>query len=95
MTMREMFSIVAQASGHRRPLIPLPMWVAEIQASLLQLLPNPPLTRDQLILLGRDNLVDPDALSFKDLGITPTPFEDVAPSYLGQGNNGKTAKPAY
>ena len=93
--MREMFSIVAAASGQRRPLVPLPMWIAEIQASVLGLLPNPPLTRDQLILLGRDNLVDPQALGFADLGITPTAFEDVAPKYLGRNRRAGEFAPAY
>ena len=95
MTMREMFSVVATVSGQRRPLVPLPMWIAEIQASVLGLLPNPPLTRDQLILLGRDNLVDPQALGFADLGITPTAFEDVAPKYLGKNRRVSKFAPAY
>ena len=95
MTMREMFSIVATTSGQRRPLVPLPMWVAEIQASVLGFLQNPPLTRDQLILLGRDNLVNPHALGFADLGITPTAFEDAAPKYLGRDRRTGEFAPAY
>jgi NADH dehydrogenase len=35
-------------------------------------------------LLGRDNVVDPAALSFKDLGIQPTGVEAVLPTYLSR-----------
>ena len=48
------------------------------------MLPVPPLTRDQVKLLGRDNVVDPGALSFKDLGIQPTGVEAVLPTYLSR-----------
>ena len=81
---REVLEIVLRETGRRRLLLPLPFWVARLQAVVLELLPAPPLTRDQVKLLRRDNLVAADALGFADLGITPTAVEAVVPGYLGR-----------
>jgi NADH dehydrogenase len=53
-------------------------------AGLLAALPGTPITRDQLRMLGRDNLVSAGAEGLAELGITPTPFESVAPQWLVQ-----------
>jgi hypothetical protein len=37
--------------------MPIPFVIARLQASALQFLPIPPLTPDQVELLGRDNVV--------------------------------------
>jgi NADH dehydrogenase len=66
----------------RRWLVDLPYGLAAMQARFLELLPNPPLTRDQVELLKRDNVVAANARTLKDLGITPTPLEVVVPEYL-------------
>lgn len=70
--------------GRRRFLVDLPFGVAELQARVMELLPTPPLTRDQVELLKTDNVVGDEALSLDDLGITPTPIEVVVPSYLAR-----------
>jgi uncharacterized protein YbjT (DUF2867 family) len=68
---------------HReRWLLPLPLGVAEVQAWFLEKLPVPPLTRDQVKLLGIDNVVSSRALGLRDLGIEPTAMEAIIPSYL-------------
>ena len=79
---RESMELVLEEIGRRRLLVPLPFWVADLQAAILQLLPVPPLTRDQVLLLQRDNVVDPKALKLADLGITPTAAEAVVRTYL-------------
>jgi NADH dehydrogenase len=66
----------------RRLLLPLPFWAATLQATFLELLPVPPLTRDQVALLRRDNVASPGALGLAELGITPTAAELVIPTYL-------------
>ena len=71
-----------QVIGRRRLLVPLSFGLAELQARVLELLPVPPLTRDQVELLKADNVVAPDARTLLDLGITPTPIELVVPDYL-------------
>jgi uncharacterized protein YbjT (DUF2867 family) len=81
---RELMELMLREIGRKRLLFPLPLSVAEIEALFLELLPVPPLTRDQVKLLGRDNVVDARALTFKDLGIQPTAVEAILPTYLGR-----------
>jgi hypothetical protein len=66
----------------RRVLVPVPFFVWEIQAALLGVLPNPPLTREQVILMRRDNVVSDTALTFADLGIAPRSVEAELSSIL-------------
>jgi NADH dehydrogenase len=81
---RELMELMLREIGRKRLLLPLPLSVAEIEAFFLEKLPVPPLTRDQVKLLERDNVVDPRALTFKDLGIQPTAVEAIIPTYLGR-----------
>ena len=83
-TFRELMAYVLSATGRRRLLVPVPGVLAMIQASLLELLPVPPLTRDQVLLLGRDNVVGQGAAGLGDLGIRPTAVEAVVPAYLAR-----------
>ena len=84
MTMKEIMEYTLAESGKKRLLVPLPSAIAAIKARFLELLPNPPLTRDQLKLLAHDNVVGEGASGLTDLGITPTPVEAVVPRYLGR-----------
>jgi NADH dehydrogenase len=54
----------------------------------MSILPNPPLTPDQVELLKRDNVVSPGALTLSSLGIAPTPLEIILPSYLDRFRRG-------
>jgi NADH dehydrogenase len=45
-------------------------------------LPNPPLTRDQVKLMKRDNVVEGKELTLQDLGIGPVPVEEILPTYI-------------
>jgi len=83
MTYREVMEIVLRETGRRRLLVPLPLSIANIQAWFLEKLPKPMLTRDQVKLLGIDNVVPADALGLKDLGIPATGVEAIVPTYLG------------
>jgi NADH dehydrogenase len=80
----ELLRYMLQVIGRRRLLVPLSFGLAELQARVLELLPVPPLTRDQVELLKVDNVVAPDARTLVDLGITPTPIELVVPDYLAR-----------
>lgn len=81
---RELLAYILKVTGRRRLLLPLPWSVGRIQARLFELLPNPPLTRDQLLLLQKDNVVAPGALTLVDLGIQPKAVEAIVPGYLGR-----------
>ena len=80
---RELIALVMRQIGVRRPLVPLPFALWEAQALLLSLLPSPPLTRDQIALMRKDNVADPDLPGFADLGLVPVAVEEILPGYLG------------
>jgi NADH dehydrogenase len=84
MSMRQVLRYILDVTGRRRPMIALPEGFVRLQARLGELLPTPPLTRDQLILLGKDNVVSPNALGFQALGIEPKAVEAIVPSYLAR-----------
>lgn len=69
-------------TGQQRCLISLPWPVARLQAFMMSILPNPPLTGDQITSLQTDNVVSDDALGLNDLGIQPTPMDMIVPHYL-------------
>lgn len=61
---------IGRALGTKRPAVHLPTWLMRPQATLLELLPNPPLTRDQLKMLELgDNVVTDDGASMERLGL--------------------------
>lgn len=81
-TFRELLAYVVQETGRRRFLANVPMGLARLEARVLELVPGKPLTRDQLLMLSRDNVVADGALGLPDLGIVPTPVELVVPLYI-------------
>jgi NADH dehydrogenase len=87
-TFREILELLLREIRRRRWFIDLPFGVAELQARLMSILPNPPLTSDQVELLKRDNVVSPGALTLSSLGITPTPVEAILPAYLDRFRRG-------
>ncbi len=93
-TFREALEIVLRETGRKRLLVPLPFWAANLQARMLELLPKPLLTRDQVKMLRRDNVVGRKALGLADLGITPTAVEAVVPAYLVRHRRGGAAPAA-
>jgi NADH dehydrogenase len=79
---REILAYVLRETDRRRPMLDVPPAMARLQASVMELLPGKPLTRDQLLLLQQDNVVNPDMPGLGELGIIPTPVELVVPGYL-------------
>ncbi|MGH8613836.1 MAG: complex I NDUFA9 subunit family protein [Gammaproteobacteria bacterium] len=78
-------ALVELLLGHlqrKRLLVPVPYFVWRVQTALLGMLPNPPLTYDQVVLMKRDNVVSAGASSFADLGISPTAVETQLPLYV-------------
>lgn len=79
---RELLRYVGEVTGRKRALISIPFAAAKMLGSIAQLLPTPPLTKDQVTLLQTDNVVSDRALTFTDFAITPTPLEAIVPHYL-------------
>jgi NADH dehydrogenase len=88
LTMRDVMNRVLDYTLRRRPLVPVPFWAAKLQAAFLQLLPNPPLTIDQVRLLQSDNVVSDAAIkadrTLEGLSIEPVAVASVVPGYLEQ-----------
>jgi NADH dehydrogenase len=66
----EFWSRLKAALGTRRPTLHLPFWFMRPQAALLERLPSPPVTRDQLRMLQLgDNVVSDGGASMEALGL--------------------------
>ena len=81
-TFREILAYILRETGRHRPMVNVPLGMARLQAAVMELLPGKPMTRDQLLLLQRDNVATPDMPGLGELGIIPTPVELVVPGYL-------------
>ena len=81
-TMRELTEIVLRITSRQRLLAPVPFAVAEIQARLFELLPNPPLTTGQVELLKVDNVASASLPGLRELNIKPKAVEEIVPTYL-------------
>ena len=79
----DLMRVTLRVINRRRLLIPVPLPLMSLGAVFTGLLPNPPLTVDQVRLLAMDNVVGQDARGLGELGITPTPVSAVIPDYLG------------
>jgi NADH dehydrogenase len=79
-SLRELVRYVAETTGAPRPILPLSHGVATLQAALLEHLPGPLMTRDNLASMSKDSTCGG---AFPELfDIVPTAVEAVAPSYL-------------
>jgi len=87
-TLRELTELLLEEIRRKRVLLDLPFGLAALQARLLSLLPNPPLTQDQVEMLKYDNVVASGALGFEALGIAPTAVEAVLHTYLDRFRRG-------
>lgn len=89
-TMRELMQTMLEVVHRRRLIVNMPFWVARlmgfgfdmVQAVLMGLIENKVLTRDQVKLLRKDNVVSEGAKGFEDLGIRPTNMAAILPDYL-------------
>jgi uncharacterized protein YbjT (DUF2867 family) len=89
LTMKEVMQRVLSYTMRKRWLVPLPFPLAKLQGAILQWLPNPPLTLDQVRLLESDNVVSVaakrDGRTLEGLCIAePVAVEAVVPDYLEQ-----------
>jgi len=85
-TFKELMQLVLKTTQRKRLLVPVPFFVAKLQATFLQFMPRPLLTPDQVELLRADNVVSEAAQAegrtLHRLGIEPAPLESILPSYL-------------
>jgi uncharacterized protein YbjT (DUF2867 family) len=82
LSMLELNRWIGEQIGKERLYVEVPHAVAFGLTLGTRWLPNPPITEDQLTMLGHDNVVADGALTLEDLGRKPTPLIAVAPDYL-------------
>jgi NADH dehydrogenase len=86
---RELMGLMLDIVRRRRLVLNIPFFAARIMASLFAVgqflslgIVKAPLTKDQVINLGIDNVVADDAKGFAALGIKPAAMEAILPDYL-------------
>ena len=79
LTLCDILSHIRRWKHLRCPIIPLPLALAKIQGFVLQQIPGKPMTLDQVRLLQYDNVVEGKKKGFKELGIQPCAFSEMAP----------------
>jgi NADH dehydrogenase len=75
-TWDELYERIARVLGKRRVRVHLPIGLVRVGATAAELLPRPPITRDQLtMLLAGDNVCDPEPAR-RTFGIELTPLNE-------------------
>lgn len=97
-TMTELMEAMLQVTRRKRVLLDAPLGLLRFGARLTDWLPFAPVTRDQLKLLARDNVVSPGVQGLEAFGIEPKSIESVLPGYLYRfrpyGQYARMEKPA-
>ena len=75
---KEIIKKILISINKKRVLIPLPFFLAKISATILQILPNPLITKDQINLLKYDSVKSQNGFTNFDLGCPSKIFFDEA-----------------
>ena len=75
-TFKEILHRLLKLINKKRILIPLPLPLADMSARLFEMLPKPPLTRDQLRLLKYDNVLTGKYKSNSEIGVPSVRYFD-------------------
>jgi NADH dehydrogenase len=81
-----LLELLLNALDRQCVLVPIPFALAEMHAGLLQLLPNPPLTRDQVRLLRTDKVISGMEPTLGDLGVEPRPLDEFLETFRDKHN---------
>ena len=93
LAMGELLRRIATATGRDPLFVDVPDFIASTLATGFGWAPFAPITKDQWLMLQRDNVVAAGAANLAELGITPTPLATVAEGWLVQyRRNGRFAE---
>jgi len=85
-TFKQLMQYVLDTTERKRLLLPIPFFAAKLPAMIMQFMPKPMLTPDQVELLRADNVVSDAAIAerrtLQGIGIEPDSIEAIVPSYL-------------
>jgi uncharacterized protein YbjT (DUF2867 family) len=77
-TYEEFLHAVAREAGMRPVLVPFPFAAWHVLARAAEILPRPPVTRNQVELMEVDTIASPSMPGLHELGITPHQVKDTA-----------------
>jgi hypothetical protein len=72
----------AHEASLKPKLIPIPFAAWQVLAWFAEMLPSPPITRNQVELMLIDNVASPEMPGFGELGISPLSIEEILPEIL-------------
>ena len=87
MSMQELHRAIFEITGQEPELVPMPDFFGNL-LSRFGWVPGAPLTRDQWLMLQRDNVPAKDAPGLDAFGIQPTPLAAVGYDWLGRFHKG-------
>lgn len=79
---KEILDLIQKVTGRKRLYLNLPFKLASVLAAILEKLPNPQLTRDQVQLLKTNAITESRTKTFYDLNIQPKSVEEIIANYL-------------
>ena len=78
----ELLKAIADEANLKPTLIPIPFAAWHVLAWFAEMLPSPPVTRNQVELMQVDNVASPEMPGFGELGISPVSIEEILPEIL-------------
>ena len=78
----QIFDVILDHTKRKRIYIPIPFFLAKILAFFLEILPNKPLTQDQVRLLMYDSVSNKGLRNLNDFVKTPASLETIVKNYL-------------
>jgi uncharacterized protein YbjT (DUF2867 family) len=79
---REFLRTIAHEAGLEPRMIPVPFAAWHALAWVAEMLPTPPVTRNQVELMQVDTIASPDLPGFEELGISPRSIEETLQQIL-------------
>jgi uncharacterized protein YbjT (DUF2867 family) len=76
-TYRSLLRILGANLGKEPMLLPVPFTLWKVIGSIGELLPAPPITRNQIELMEQDNIASPNVAGFVNLQMAPRSLEEV------------------
>jgi uncharacterized protein YbjT (DUF2867 family) len=81
-TYEELLRAIAHEASLKPMLIPIPFAAWHTLAWFAEMLPSPPVTRNQVELMQVDNVSSPEIPGFRELGISPHSVEEILQEIL-------------
>ena len=82
----ELLSTLAAAVDRRPLLLPFPFALWHVVGYLAEFMPNPPITRNQVELMGMDNVAESARAGFEALRIAPQQIENILPQIVAEAS---------